>query len=179
MKKSIIVLLIIILFSAFLFFNIYAFSSKGNKSNTLKTSTTKTTVDASSELIQDKVLIKGEEKVIYVKELVSHLGFNIRTLNNYFTVSRLSNGALKISLEENENNYILIEKLQENVYYKEYKELNTKEIVKDNYLINYKFLKGSVLTYLKITKSIDINSQKFEEINAYLDYMISSLTLTS
>lgn len=179
MKKSIIVLLIIILFSSFLFFNIYAFSSKEKKSNTLKTSTTKTTVDVSSESIQDKVLIRGEEKAIYVKEIVSHLGFNIRTLNNYFNVLRLSNGALKISLEENEDNYILIEKLQENVYYKEYKELNTKEIVKDNYLINYKFLKGSVLTYLKITKSIDINSQRFEEINAYLDYMISSLTLTS
>ena len=56
---------------------------------------------------------------------------------------------------------------------------NTKEIVRDKCLINYKFLKGSVLTYLKITKSVDINSQKFEEINAYLDYMISSLTLTS
>ena len=91
----------------------------------------------------------------------------------------MSNGALKISLEDAEENFILIEKLQENVYYKEYKELNTKEIVKDKCLINYKFLKGSVLTYLKITKSVDINSQKFEEINAYLDYMISSLTLTS
>ena len=91
----------------------------------------------------------------------------------------MSNGALKISLEDAEENFILIEKLQENVYYKEYKDLNTKEIVRDKCLINYKFLKGSVLTYLKITKSVDINSQKFEEINAYLDYMISSLTLTS
>ena len=73
----------------------------------------------------------------------------------------------------------MIEKLQESEYYKEYDELNTKEIVDRNYLVNYKFLKGNILTYLKITKSIDINSQKYEEINAYLDYMISSLVLTS
>ncbi len=179
MRKNIIVLVTIIVFSSFLFFNIYAFCSKESKYNNQKTSTTKTTVEPSSELIQDKILIKDEEKNIYVRELISHLGFTINIIDRYFSISHMSNGALKISLEDAEENFILIEKLQENVYYKEYKDLNTKEIVRDKCLINYKFLKGSVLTYLKITKSVDINSQKFEEINAYLDYMISSLTLTS
>ncbi|MCX4249460.1 MAG: hypothetical protein OSJ65_06840 [Bacilli bacterium] len=174
MKKYISIVFIIILLSLFLTLNISALK-KGNHPD-LKTTTTK--IESSSDSILDKILIKGVEKEISVKKLVSHLGFNLFYVD-VFNVSRLSNGSINISLKDNEKNYILIEKLQESEYYKEYDELNTKEIVDRNYLVNYKFLKGNILTYLKITKSIDINSQKYEEINAYLDYMISSLVLTS
>ena len=85
MRKNIIVLVTIIVFSSFLFFNIYAFCSKESKYNNPKTSTTKTTVEASSELIQDKILIKDEEKNIYVRELISHLGFTINIMDSYFS----------------------------------------------------------------------------------------------
>lgn len=178
--KIILIILTILSFSVFVIFNYHEFSKREKSKNSQKKTTAVIQETVKSEdLIDDTITINSEEKGIKVVEYVSHLGFNIRYQESIFTLSRLSNGSIKISKKNDENNYILIEKLQENDYYKAYNELNSKEYVKDNYLISYKFLKGSVLTFLKITKSIDIETQEYESINANLDYMISSLILTS
>ncbi len=182
MNKNRIVLIVmsIIVFSTFLIFNIFEFNkSKGIRNSSISTTTKVQENIKKEDLIDEKITVNGIERDIKVLEFVSHLGFNIRYQEKLFTLFRLSNGAIKISLKSDENNYILIEKLQENDYYKAYSELKDKEYVKDNYLINYKFLKGNILTFLKITKSININTQEYNEINANLDYMISSLILTS
>lgn len=178
--RIILIVLTILTFSIFIIYNTLEFCKKDDIRNSNNTTTTKVQENVSEEdLIDDKLTINGENKDIKVIEIVSHLGFNLRYQSSLFSMSRLSNGALKLSHKDDEDNYVLIEKLQENEYYKEYNELNKKEYVKDSYLISYKFLKGNVLTYLKITKSINVETQKYEEINANLDYIISSLTLTS
>lgn len=176
--KIVVIIVSIIIFLIFLIYNVYEFKNNNNKIQSHKPPKAQENVNL-EDLIDDKLIVNGEEKDIKVYEFVSHLGFNIRYQTSLFSLSRLSNGSIKIYLNNNENNYILIEKLQENAYYKAYNELNNKEYVKDNYFISYKFLKGSVLTFLKITKSIDINTQEYDLINANLDYILSSLTLTS
>lgn len=178
--KIMVVFLTILLFSTFLIFNIFAFNKNKDVFRLNKNTTTNVVMDSSNEnLIDDKLVVNGKEKDIKVLEVVSHLGFSIRYQDSMFSLTRLSNGAYKFSLINDENNYVLIDKLQEKEYYKAYKELNSKEYIKNNYLISYKFLKGNVLTFLKITKSVNVETQEYEEINANLDYMISSLTLTS
>lgn len=181
-KKSKIIIFILLLLSVsiFLVLNISEFyKNKENRSFNNKTTINVEEHVNEEDIIKDKIVFKGETREIGVLEYVSHLGFNIRYQKNLFSISLLSNGSIKITNKDDENNYILIEKLHENEYYKAIKELNSKEYVKDNYLVSYKFFKGNVLTYLKLTKSINVNSQNYEEINANLDYIISSLVLTS
>lgn len=181
-KKVFVLLVAILLFSLCLVYNISMLLSADNKTyQNNKSNQTKTTelTPSSDSASLTKIFINGEEKEIYVLELNSHLGFNINYEDAYFVPSRLSNGAIKITNKNDERCFVLIDKLQEKDYYKEYNELNTKEVLHDSYLVSYKFLKGNVLTYLKITKSININSQDYEELNARLDYIISSLVLTS
>ena len=127
-------------------------------------------------LYKDIIYVDGKETTVYTVEYITHLGFKVKYDSSKFNVKHLSNGALLITSEDDENNYVKIDKLQKNDYYKQYEKLNLNEDAVDNYLVNYRFIRGGFYTFIKVTKSIDKNNK---EIDAHLDYIINSLTFTS
>ncbi|MCH5167282.1 MAG: hypothetical protein J1F35_05250 [Erysipelotrichales bacterium] len=177
-KKFIINLIILVLLiGIFLIVNIYGFENIKTGRITTTTKNVTTTEAPVQDIAYEDIIYVGDEEIqIHSVQFVSHLGFGFKYESEYFEVKHLSNGSVLITNKEDANNYITIEKLQENVYYQEYERLNLKEEINDGYLVNYKFLKGSSYNYLKVTKSAILDNSS---LNAHMDYIIHTMSFTS
>lgn len=178
-SKNIVINLILLtlVVSLFLVVNIYGFDKKKKLSNQpTTTNTTTTKIPEKDNTYEDTIYIDQESITIYVTDFISHLGVSLKYEESLFDIKHLSNGSLLITSKEDANNYIQIERLQENDYYSSYEELNLKEETIDNYLINYKFLKGNSYNYYKITKSVSLDNT---DIDVRMNYIINSLSFAS
>lgn len=165
---------LVLLIGVFIFVNIFGFDN--NNANYIPKVNKNIEPLVKDTLYKDTIYIDGKEITVYTIEYISHLGFKIKYESSKFDIKHLSNGALFITSEEDENNYVKIEKLQQGEYYKQYEKLNLKEDIVDNYLVNYHFLKSGFYNFIKVTKSINKDNK---EIDAHLDYIINSLSFTS
>lgn len=122
--------------------------------------------------------INGIDTVINVKDYNSYLGFSLSYDYDYFDVETFSDSSVVFTDKTNKYNYLKVSKLTESVYTEEYN-LNKDGLYKeDNELdtSSYEYLFYRIGDYyFKITKCIDITSNKKEELSSRYDYMVLSL----
>lgn len=182
----IILFIVAILGSALVFTNVLGFTEKLKSKNDIITTTTKklsnesdkfndyvTNVDNHSVIVNDTIV------ELELKKYHSLLGFTIDFMIDDFDPAKVNINSVVFINKSDSNNFVKIEMLSSDNYYKEFD-----ESTKDNYIgINevegykytYSFFRGNGL-FVKVTKSINI-TQELSELSVGMDYMISSLDI--
>lgn len=181
------ILLVVALLGYLLIFtNVLGFSEKVKGKEEIITTTTKklsNEKDKFNDYITDvdnhSILVNDEIVEIELKKYHSLLGFNIDFMVNDFDPAKVNINSIVFINKSDSNNYIKIEMLTSDEYYKQYDD-SLSGIYKSNnevdgYNYSYSFFRGNGL-FVKVTKSIKLDLMT-DRISVGMDYMISSLDI--
>ena len=183
----IVIILVMILGSLFIYTNVLGHSEKNNNSNNNVIKTTKKVKPNTPPAIDDKIeeieshniLIGDEIRVLKLKKYIAIKGFSVEFPYEYFNASKINTSTVAFISNVDNNTFIKVESLSETAYYNEYNMgdnyLNVGVNEKDGYDYEYKYFRGNGL-YLKITKCIRIGEEDLS-ISPMMDFMINSLDL--
>ena len=182
----IILLVVALLGSLLIFTNVLGFSEKVKGKEEIITTTTKklsNEKDKFNDYITDvdnhSIVVNDEIVEIELKKYHSLLGFNIDFMINDFDPAKVNINSIVFINKSDSNNYIKIEMLTSDEYYKQYDDSlsgiykSNNEI--DGYNYSYSFFRGNGL-FVKVTKSIKLDLMT-DRLSVGMDYMISSLDI--
>lgn len=182
----IVLVIVAILGSLLIFTNVLGFSEKVKGKNKIVTTTTKKLSNESdkfndyiTEIDNHSIVVNGEIVEIELKKYHSLMGFNIDFLVSDFDPAKININSIVFINKSDSNNYLKIELLTSDEYYKQY-DASLSGIYKSNnevdgYNYSYSFFRGNGL-FVKVTKSIKAELIK-DKISIGMDYMISSLDI--